>query len=122
VTGNPGSNHRDQGRMIGMIKSIAAEYAKRGVTANAIALGFIATAMTDKLNDKPRGYPPGCPPDGWAPGRMARQQSFWPPTRPATSPGRRSMSTAGWLTERPIAGPAGLAARGRAGRASKYGN
>jgi 3-oxoacyl-[acyl-carrier protein] reductase len=37
-----------------MIKSIAAEYAKRGVTANAIAPGFIATGMTDKLNDKQR--------------------------------------------------------------------
>jgi NAD(P)-dependent dehydrogenase (short-subunit alcohol dehydrogenase family) len=40
--------------MIGMIKSIAQEYAKRGVTANCIAPGFIATAMTDKLNDKQR--------------------------------------------------------------------
>jgi 3-oxoacyl-[acyl-carrier protein] reductase len=37
-----------------MIKSIAHEYAKRGVTANCIAPGFIATAMTDKLNDKQR--------------------------------------------------------------------
>jgi 3-oxoacyl-[acyl-carrier protein] reductase len=37
-----------------MIKSIAQEYAKRGVTANCIAPGFIATAMTDKLNDKQR--------------------------------------------------------------------
>ena len=40
--------------MIGMIKSIAAEYAKRGVTANCIAPGLIATAMTEKLNDKQR--------------------------------------------------------------------
>ena len=37
-----------------MIKSVAAEYAKRGVTANAIAPGFIASAMTDKLNEKQR--------------------------------------------------------------------
>jgi 3-oxoacyl-[acyl-carrier protein] reductase len=37
-----------------MIKSIAHEYAKRGVTANAIAPGFITTAMTDKLNEKQR--------------------------------------------------------------------
>jgi 3-oxoacyl-[acyl-carrier protein] reductase len=35
-----------------MIKSIAQEYAKRGVTANAIAPGVIASAMTDKLTDK----------------------------------------------------------------------
>ncbi len=35
-----------------MMKSIAAEYAKRNVTANCIAPGFIASPMTDKLNDK----------------------------------------------------------------------
>jgi 3-oxoacyl-[acyl-carrier protein] reductase len=35
-----------------MMKSIAAEYAKRNVTANCIAPGFIASAMTDRLNDK----------------------------------------------------------------------
>ena len=56
VTGNPGQGNYTASKagMIGMIKSIAAEYAKRGVTANAIAPGFIATAMTDKLNDKQR--------------------------------------------------------------------
>jgi 3-oxoacyl-[acyl-carrier protein] reductase len=56
VTGNPGQSNytATKAGMIGMIKSIAAEYAKRGVTANAIAPGFIATAMTDKLNDKQR--------------------------------------------------------------------
>jgi 3-oxoacyl-[acyl-carrier protein] reductase len=36
------------------MKSIAREYAKRGVTANCIAPGMVATAMTDKLNDKQR--------------------------------------------------------------------
>jgi 3-oxoacyl-[acyl-carrier protein] reductase len=40
--------------MIGMFKTLGAEYAKRGVTANCIAPGFIATPMTDKLNDKQR--------------------------------------------------------------------
>jgi 3-oxoacyl-[acyl-carrier protein] reductase len=56
VTGNPGQSNytATKAGMIGMIKSIAAEYAKRGVTANAIAPGFIATAMTDKLNQKQR--------------------------------------------------------------------
>ena len=56
VTGNPGQSNYTASKagMIGMIKSVAAEYAKRGVTANAIAPGFIATAMTDKLNDKQR--------------------------------------------------------------------
>ena len=56
ITGNPGQGNytATKAGMIGMIKSIAAEYAKRGVTANCIAPGLIATAMTDKLNDKPR--------------------------------------------------------------------
>jgi 3-oxoacyl-[acyl-carrier protein] reductase len=56
VTGNPGQSNYTAAKagMIGMIKSVAQEYAKRGVTANCIAPGFIATAMTDKLNDKQR--------------------------------------------------------------------
>jgi 3-oxoacyl-[acyl-carrier protein] reductase len=56
VTGNPGQVNYTAAKagMIGMIKSIAQEYAKRGVSANCIAPGFIATAMTDKLNDKQR--------------------------------------------------------------------
>jgi 3-oxoacyl-[acyl-carrier protein] reductase len=54
VTGNPGQANYTAAKagMIGLIKSIGAEYAKRGVTANLIAPGFIASAMTDKLNDK----------------------------------------------------------------------
>jgi 3-oxoacyl-[acyl-carrier protein] reductase len=36
--------------VIGFTKSVAREVASRGVTANAIAPGFIQTAMTDKLN------------------------------------------------------------------------
>jgi len=56
VTGNPGQSNytATKAGMIGLIKSIAAEYARRGVTANCIAPGFIATAMTDRLNDKQR--------------------------------------------------------------------
>ncbi len=56
VTGNAGQGNYTAAKagMIGMFKSIAQEYAKRGVTANCIAPGFIATAMTDKLNDKQR--------------------------------------------------------------------
>jgi 3-oxoacyl-[acyl-carrier protein] reductase len=37
-----------------MMKSVAQEYAKRNVTANCIAPGFIATPMTDALNEKQR--------------------------------------------------------------------
>jgi 3-oxoacyl-[acyl-carrier protein] reductase len=54
VTGNAGQVNyvASKAGMIGMMKSIAQEYARRNVTANCIAPGFIATAMTDVLNDK----------------------------------------------------------------------
>ncbi len=56
VTGNPGQGNyaASKAGMIGMIKSVAAEYARRNVTANCIAPGFISTPMTDKLNEKQR--------------------------------------------------------------------
>ena len=56
VTGNPGQANYTAAKagMIGMFKSIGKEYARRGVTANCVAPGFIATPMTDKLNDKQR--------------------------------------------------------------------
>ena len=66
VTGNPGQGNYTASKagMIGMMKSVAAEYAKRNVTANCIAPGFIATPMTDKLNEKQReailGRVPAC--------------------------------------------------------------
>lgn len=37
--------------MVGLTKSVAREYASRGITANAVAPGFIVTAMTDALSD-----------------------------------------------------------------------
>jgi 3-oxoacyl-[acyl-carrier protein] reductase len=56
VTGNAGQSNYTAAKagMIGMFKSIAQEYARRNVTANCIAPGFIATAMTDALNEKQR--------------------------------------------------------------------
>jgi 3-oxoacyl-[acyl-carrier protein] reductase len=56
TTGNPGQANYVAAKagIAGMIKATAAEYAKRGVTANCVAPGFIVTPMTDKLNDKQR--------------------------------------------------------------------
>ena len=54
ATGNPGQANyaASKAGMVGITKSIAYEVASRGITANAIAPGFIATAMTDKLTDE----------------------------------------------------------------------
>ncbi len=56
VTGNPGQGNyaASKAGLIGMMKSVGAEYARRNVTANCIAPGFIATPMTDALNEKQR--------------------------------------------------------------------
>ncbi|RYG91912.1 3-oxoacyl-[acyl-carrier-protein] reductase [Loktanella sp. IMCC34160] len=53
ATGNPGQANyaASKAGMVGMSKSIAYEVASRGITVNCVAPGFIATAMTDKLND-----------------------------------------------------------------------
>lgn len=54
VTGNAGQANyaASKAGMIGMTKSLAQEIASRNVTVNCIAPGFIATAMTDALNDQ----------------------------------------------------------------------
>ncbi|MBN8981816.1 MAG: 3-oxoacyl-[acyl-carrier-protein] reductase [Rhizobiales bacterium] len=56
VTGNAGQGNyaASKAGLIGMMKSVGAEYARRNVTANCIAPGFIATPMTDALNEKQR--------------------------------------------------------------------
>ena len=41
-----------KGAIISMTKSIAAEVASRGITANAIAPGFVKTPMTDVLSEE----------------------------------------------------------------------
>lgn len=53
VTGNPGQTDyaASKAGMIGFTKALAAEVAGRQVTANCIAPGFIASPMTDALNE-----------------------------------------------------------------------
>ncbi|MFD1881426.1 3-oxoacyl-ACP reductase FabG [Paracoccus pacificus] len=57
ATGNPGQANYAAAKagLVGMSKSLAYEVASRGITVNCVAPGFIATAMTDKLNDEQKG-------------------------------------------------------------------
>ena len=53
ATGNGGQGNyaASKAGLVGMTKSIAAEVASRNITANCVAPGFVATPMTDVLND-----------------------------------------------------------------------
>jgi 3-oxoacyl-[acyl-carrier protein] reductase len=53
-TGNPGQGNYAAAKagLAGMTRSLAQEVASRNITVNCVAPGFIATAMTDKLNDE----------------------------------------------------------------------
>jgi 3-oxoacyl-[acyl-carrier protein] reductase len=56
VAGNAGQGNyaASKAGLIGMSKSLAQEVASRNITVNTIAPGFIASAMTDELNEKQR--------------------------------------------------------------------
>ena len=56
ATGNPGQGNyaASKAGLVGMSKSLAQEVASRGITVNCIAPGFIASPMTDVLNDQQR--------------------------------------------------------------------
>jgi 3-oxoacyl-[acyl-carrier protein] reductase len=56
VTGNPGQANyvASKAALIGMTKAVAQELASRAITVNAIAPGFMASAMTDALNEQQR--------------------------------------------------------------------
>ena len=53
TTGNPGQANyaASKGGLTAMTKAVAQELASRNVTANCVAPGFIATAMTESLSD-----------------------------------------------------------------------
>ena len=54
ATGNPGQANYAAAKagLVGMTKSLAAEVASRNITVNAVAPGFIQTAMTEVLTDQ----------------------------------------------------------------------
>jgi 3-oxoacyl-[acyl-carrier protein] reductase len=56
VTGNPGQANyvASKAALIGMTKSVAQELASRAITVNAVAPGFMTSAMTDALNEQQR--------------------------------------------------------------------
>ena len=56
VTGNPGQANyvASKAGLIGMTKSVAQELASRGITVNAVAPGFMTSAMTEALNEQQR--------------------------------------------------------------------
>jgi 3-oxoacyl-[acyl-carrier protein] reductase len=56
VTGNPGQVNyvASKAALIGMTKAVAQELASRGITANAVAPGFMSSAMTHALSDQQR--------------------------------------------------------------------
>jgi 3-oxoacyl-[acyl-carrier protein] reductase len=56
VAGNPGQGNYAAAKagMIGMSKALAAEVARLGITVNCIAPGFIASPMTEALDQKRR--------------------------------------------------------------------
>ncbi|MFO7819699.1 MAG: 3-oxoacyl-[acyl-carrier-protein] reductase, partial [Halanaerobacter sp.] len=54
LMGNPGQANYSASKagLIGLTKTVAREMASRNITVNAVAPGFIETAMTDELSDK----------------------------------------------------------------------
>ena len=73
-TGNPGQSNYSASKaaMVGMSKSLAHEVASRGITVNAVAPGFVETAMTEKLKDSQKDLILASVPSG----RMGRPQEI----------------------------------------------
>src|ERR1700722_8738430 len=55
-TGNAGQANYAAAKagLVGMTKALAQEVASRGITVNAVAPGFVTTAMTDRLSEQQR--------------------------------------------------------------------
>ncbi|MBV9076037.1 MAG: 3-oxoacyl-[acyl-carrier-protein] reductase [Methylobacteriaceae bacterium] len=66
TTGNAGQVNYAAAKagLVGMTKALAAEVASRGITVNCVAPGFIASPMTDGLNENQRAAILGSVPAG----------------------------------------------------------
>ena len=72
--------------LVGLTRAVARELGSRGITANLVAPGPIATAMTDALTDERKAQMTGQVPLGGS-ARPRRWPPWWPfsaPTRQAT--------------------------------------
>ncbi len=80
ATGNPGQANYAAAKagLVGMTKSLAAEVASRNITVNAVAPGFIQTAMTDVLTDQQKEMISGRIPAGrmGTPGEIAAAVAY----------------------------------------------
>ena len=84
--------------MIGFTKALAREVASRQITVNAVAPGFVPTALTndlpeDLVNSILKSTPMG---RMVRPKRLPSPSHFWLPSRPPTSQARLSALMAAW--------------------------
>ena len=94
IKANPGQSNYAAAKagLIGMTNTVAAEVARRGVTVNAVAPGFIQTDMTEELTEDWLEAHPRAPARHAA--RTSPPPSASSPRRtPPTSPEPRSPST-----------------------------
>ena len=101
VTGNPGQANYAAAKagMIGMTKSLAAEVARRNITVNCVAPGFIATADDRRADRRAEGAHAGraSRPAGWAqPADIAAARGLSGQRRGAYVTGQTCTSTAAW--------------------------
>ena len=79
-----------KGGIVAMLRPIAAEVARHGITVNAVSPGYIATEMLEEIDQAGLEATLASSPCAAtaSPRRSPRPWPSWPPTRPATSPDR----------------------------------